>query len=89
MQLQLIGQAEFFEQSDDADRAGAQHLAVEHGGGLGDGCGMGVAGDEQTRRRNRRHLDQLGAKLTTLTPEQAEYIDVPVEGPYKPDWYRY
>jgi len=37
----------------------------------------------------RLHLDQLGAKLTTLTPEQAEYIDVPVEGPYKPDWYRY
>jgi adenosylhomocysteinase len=37
----------------------------------------------------RLHLDQLGAKLTTLTPEQAEYIDVPVEGPYKPNWYRY
>jgi len=37
----------------------------------------------------RLHLDQLGAKLTTLTQEQAEYIDVPVEGPYKPDWYRY
>ena len=37
----------------------------------------------------RLHLDQLGAKLTTLTPEQAEYIDVPVEGPYKPEWYRY
>ncbi len=37
----------------------------------------------------RLHLDQLGAKLTTLTPEQAEYIDVPVEGPYKPDHYRY
>ena len=37
----------------------------------------------------RLHLDQLGAKLTTLTPEQAAYIDVPVEGPYKPDWYRY
>jgi adenosylhomocysteinase len=37
----------------------------------------------------RLHLDQLGAKLTTLTPEQAEYIDVPIEGPYKPDWYRY
>jgi adenosylhomocysteinase len=37
----------------------------------------------------RLHLDQLGAKLTTLTKEQAEYIDVPVEGPYKPDWYRY
>ena len=37
----------------------------------------------------RLHLDQLGAKLTTLTPEQAEYIDVPVEGPYKAEWYRY
>jgi adenosylhomocysteinase len=37
----------------------------------------------------RLHLDQLGAKLTRLTPEQAEYIDVPVEGPYKAEWYRY
>jgi adenosylhomocysteinase len=37
----------------------------------------------------RLHLDKLGAKLTTLTQEQADYIDVPVEGPYKPDWYRY
>ena len=37
----------------------------------------------------RLHLDQLGAKLTRLTAEQAEYIDVPVEGPYKPDHYRY
>ncbi len=37
----------------------------------------------------RLHLAKLGAKLTTLTPEQAEYIGVPVEGPYKQDWYRY
>ncbi len=37
----------------------------------------------------RLHLDQLGAKLTRLTPEQAAYIGVPVEGPYKPDYYRY
>jgi adenosylhomocysteinase len=37
----------------------------------------------------RLHLDQLGAKLTKLTPEQAKYIDVPVEGPYKAEWYRY
>jgi adenosylhomocysteinase len=37
----------------------------------------------------RLHLDKLGASLTTLTEEQADYIDVPVEGPYKPDWYRY
>ena len=37
----------------------------------------------------RLHLDKLGAKLTTLTKEQAEYIGVPVEGPYKPNHYRY
>ena len=37
----------------------------------------------------RLHLPKLGAKLTKLTPEQAEYIGVPLEGPYKPDWYRY
>ena len=37
----------------------------------------------------RLHLDQLGVKLTTLTAEQADYIGVPVEGPYKPDHYRY
>jgi adenosylhomocysteinase len=37
----------------------------------------------------RLHLDQLGVKLTLLTPEQADYIGVPVEGPYKPDHYRY
>jgi adenosylhomocysteinase len=37
----------------------------------------------------RLHLDRLGAKLTTLTPEQAEYLNIPVEGPYKPDHYRY
>ena len=37
----------------------------------------------------RLHLDALGVKLTELTKEQAEYIGVPVEGPYKPDTYRY
>ncbi len=37
----------------------------------------------------RLHLDAVGAKLTELTPDQAAYIDVPVEGPYKPDHYRY
>ena len=37
----------------------------------------------------RLHLDQLGVRLTRLTSEQAEYIGVPVEGPYKPDYYRY
>jgi adenosylhomocysteinase len=37
----------------------------------------------------RLHLDKLGVKLTQLTPAQAEYIGVPVEGPYKPELYRY
>jgi adenosylhomocysteinase len=37
----------------------------------------------------RLHLDKLGVKLTALRPEQAEYIGVPVAGPYKPDYYRY
>lgn len=35
------------------------------------------------------HLEHLGVKLTTLTSKQAKYIGVPVEGPYKPDHYRY
>ncbi|MBI4877387.1 MAG: adenosylhomocysteinase [Acidobacteria bacterium] len=37
----------------------------------------------------RLHLDKIGARLTTLTPKQADYLGVPVEGPYKPDHYRY
>ncbi|GDX84493.1 adenosylhomocysteinase [Methylococcaceae bacterium] len=37
----------------------------------------------------RAHLAQIGVKLTELTDEQAAYISVPVEGPYKPDHYRY
>lgn len=37
----------------------------------------------------RLHLDALGVRLTTLRPEQAAYIGVPVEGPYKSDHYRY
>jgi adenosylhomocysteinase len=37
----------------------------------------------------RLHLDKLGVKLTELTPDQASYIGVSPEGPYKPDHYRY
>ncbi|MBN2779421.1 MAG: adenosylhomocysteinase [Bacteroidales bacterium] len=37
----------------------------------------------------RLHLEQIGVKLTKLTKEQADYIGVPVEGPYKPEHYRY
>jgi adenosylhomocysteinase len=37
----------------------------------------------------RLHLDKLGVELTELTEDQAEYLGVPVEGPYKPEHYRY
>jgi len=37
----------------------------------------------------RAHLDQLGVKLTTLSKEQSSYLDIPVDGPYKPSHYRY
>jgi len=37
----------------------------------------------------RLHLSKIGASLTRLTQQQADYIGVPVEGPYKPDYYRY
>ncbi|GAB3748136.1 adenosylhomocysteinase [Lysobacter olei] len=37
----------------------------------------------------RLHLEKIGVKLTTLTAEQAAYLGVPVDGPYKPDHYRY
>ena len=37
----------------------------------------------------RLHLEKIGVKLTTLNERQAEYLGVPVEGPYKPDHYRY
>ena len=37
----------------------------------------------------RLHLNKIGVKLTTLSKDQADYIGVPVDGPYKPDYYRY
>lgn len=37
----------------------------------------------------RLHLERLGVKLEKLTPKQAEYLGVPIDGPYKPDHYRY
>jgi adenosylhomocysteinase len=37
----------------------------------------------------RLHLEHLGVKLTRLTPKQAEYLGVPIDGPYKPEGYRY
>jgi adenosylhomocysteinase len=35
------------------------------------------------------HLGRIGANLTTLTQQQADYIGVPVQGPYKPEHYKY
>ena len=37
----------------------------------------------------RLHLDALGVRLTKMTDDQAGYLGVPVDGPYKPDHYRY
>jgi adenosylhomocysteinase len=37
----------------------------------------------------RLHLDKLGARLTTLSAEQAKYLNIPINGPYKPEMYRY
>ena len=37
----------------------------------------------------RLHLEKIGVKLTTLSTEQAEYLGVPVDGPYKAEIYRY
>jgi adenosylhomocysteinase len=37
----------------------------------------------------RLHLGKIGANLTELSPKQADYIGVKVDGPYKPDHYRY
>ena len=37
----------------------------------------------------RLHLEKLGVKLTKLTAKQADYLGIPVEGPYKPEYYRY
>ena len=37
----------------------------------------------------RLHLEKIGVKLTKLTEEQADYLGVPIEGPYKSEHYRY
>jgi adenosylhomocysteinase len=37
----------------------------------------------------RLHLERIGARLTTMTPEQERYLGIPASGPFKPDHYRY
>jgi adenosylhomocysteinase len=53
------------------------------------GIGVHVLPKHLDEKVARLHVAALGARLTELTSEQAAYIDVPVEGPYKPDHYRY
>ncbi|MGH9074080.1 MAG: adenosylhomocysteinase, partial [Acidimicrobiales bacterium] len=53
------------------------------------GAGVHVLPKHLDEKVARLHLDALGARLTTLTPEQADYLGVPAGGPYKPDSYRY
>ncbi len=51
--------------------------------------GVHVLPKELDEEVARLHLDHLGVKLTKLTPVQADYIGVAVNGPYKPEYYRY
>jgi adenosylhomocysteinase len=51
--------------------------------------GVHVLPKELDEEVARLHLDKLGVKLTKLTKSQSEYLGIPVEGPYKPDHYRY
>lgn len=53
------------------------------------GVGVEVLPKKLDEEVARLHLDKIGCKLTSLTQEQADYIDVPVEGPYKAEHYRY
>ncbi|HUO48754.1 MAG TPA: adenosylhomocysteinase [Acidimicrobiales bacterium] len=53
------------------------------------GCSVHVLPKHLDEKVARLHLDALGVRLTELTPSQADYIGVAVDGPYKPDTYRY
>ncbi|MBK8077444.1 MAG: adenosylhomocysteinase [Kineosporiaceae bacterium] len=72
---QVMAQIELFTKPDDYSRPGAETVYV-----------LPKHLDEKVARL---HLDALGVHLTELSKAQAEYIGVPVEGPYKPDHYRY
>jgi adenosylhomocysteinase len=51
--------------------------------------GVHVLPKELDEKVARLHIGKLGVKLTKLTKTQAEYLGIPIEGPYKPDHYRY
>lgn len=52
-------------------------------------CNVYVLPKELDEKVARLHLDRIGAKLTTLTQQQADYLGVPINGPYKAELYRY
>ena len=51
--------------------------------------GVYVLSKELDEEVARLHLEKIGVKLTELSKDQADYLGIPVEGPYKPDFYRY
>ena len=51
--------------------------------------GTGDSKSEFTNKSIARMFDKLGVKLETLSKEQSDYLGVPVQGPYKPEHYRY
>lgn len=53
------------------------------------GSGVHVLPKSLDEKVARLHLSKIGVELEELSPEQAEYIGVPIEGPYKSDQYRY
>merc|ERR1719266_2683871 len=72
--------------------SGAGIIVLAEGRLLNLGCATGkvyVLPKTLDEKVARLHLGALGAKLTVLSEEQSQYIGVPVEGPYKPDTYRY
>ena len=70
------------------DQAAAASVAAAIGA-LGGRCVTVPADIVRDEEVARLHLEKLGVRLTRLTQQQADYIGVPVEGPYKAEHYRY
>jgi adenosylhomocysteinase len=77
---QVIGQIELFQDATGAEQEGRERSYARQVYRLPKVLDEKVA---------RLHLDALGVRLTELSPSQADYLGVPVEGPYKPEHYRY
>ena len=77
---QVIGQIELFQDATGAEEEGRERSYARQVYRLPKVLDEKVA---------RLHLDALGVRLTELSPSQADYLGVPVEGPYKPEHYRY